>query len=58
MGKVIAVQSMSLDGFTTGPNVTFDVPMGVRGEELHDWMFSNDAGAEAATRRSRHREQS
>lgn len=46
MGKVIAEQSMSLDGFTTGPNVTFDVPMGVRGEGLHDWMFSNDAGAE------------
>jgi len=31
--------SVSLDGFAAGPNQTVDEPLGVRGEELHEWMF-------------------
>lgn len=38
MAKVIWDVSMSLDGFTTGPNVGADVPMGEGGEALHAWM--------------------
>lgn len=39
MGKVFADHSMSLDGFSTGPNVRRDHPMGNGGEALHEWMF-------------------
>jgi dihydrofolate reductase len=45
MGKVIADQSMSLDGFSTGPNVGVGNGMGDGGEQLHDWMFSEGDGA-------------
>src|ERR687885_435678 len=45
MGKVIADQSMSLDGFSTGPNVGMGNGMGDGGEQLHDWMFSEGDGA-------------
>jgi dihydrofolate reductase len=38
MGKVIADQSMSLDGFSTGPNVGVGNGMGDGGELLHEWM--------------------
>lgn len=41
MGKVRLDISMSLDGFTAGPNVGPDNPLGEGGERLHDWMFSN-----------------
>jgi dihydrofolate reductase len=30
--------SMSLDGYTAGPNQSLDDPLGERGEELHDWV--------------------
>ncbi len=40
-GKVIADQSISLDGFTTGPNVSVANPLGDDGERLHQWMSSN-----------------
>lgn len=46
MGKVIADQSMSLDGFSAGPNVGVGNGMGDGGEQLHDWMFSEGDGAE------------
>ena len=39
MGKVIAEQSMSLDGFSTGPNISVGDPLGENGELLHEWMF-------------------
>jgi dihydrofolate reductase len=39
MGKVFADQSVSLDGFSAGPNVGIDNPMGDGGEELHAWQF-------------------
>ncbi len=38
MTKVVLDVSMSLDGFTTGPNVRQKEPMGDGGERLHDWM--------------------
>ena len=41
MGKVVADQSMSLDGFTTGPNVSVENPLGDEGERLHAWMFGD-----------------
>jgi dihydrofolate reductase len=31
--------SMSLDGFIAGPNQTADDPLGVGGEQLHEWIF-------------------
>ena len=39
MGKVFADQSLSLDGFSAGPNVGVNNPMGDGGEELHAWQF-------------------
>jgi dihydrofolate reductase len=39
MGKVLADHSISLDGFSTGPNVRMDNAMGDGGEALHEWMF-------------------
>ncbi|MEV4538960.1 dihydrofolate reductase family protein [Asanoa sp. NPDC049518] len=38
MSKIVLDVSMSLDGFTTGPNVRPDEPMGDGGERLHEWM--------------------
>src|SRR5688572_19268 len=38
MSKVVWDVSMSLDGFTTGPNVRDAEPMGDGGERLHTWM--------------------
>lgn len=43
MGKVFADHSISLDGFSAGPNVRSDNPMGDGGEALHEWMF-HDGG--------------
>lgn len=45
MGKVIADQSISLDGFSAGPNVGVGNGMGDGGEQLHAWMFSEGDGA-------------
>jgi dihydrofolate reductase len=46
MTKVFADHSMSLDGFSTGPNVHMGNPMGDGGEELHAWQFRDAAGTE------------
>jgi dihydrofolate reductase len=40
VGKVIADQSVSLDGFSAGPNVGMGNGMGDGGEGLHTWIFS------------------
>jgi len=42
--KVIADQSMSLDGFSTGPNVGVENGMGDGGDRLHEWMGWEDGG--------------
>jgi dihydrofolate reductase len=38
VGSVIADQSVSLDGFSAGPNVRIGNGMGDGGEQLHEWM--------------------
>jgi dihydrofolate reductase len=38
MAKVVWDVTMSLDGFTAGPNVRAEEPMGDGGESLHTWM--------------------
>ena len=38
MGKVVAEISVSLDGFVAGPNPTLEEPLGVGGEQLHEWI--------------------
>lgn len=35
--------SVSLDGFVAGPSQTVEDPLGVGGEDLHRWMFDDDA---------------
>jgi dihydrofolate reductase len=39
---VIADQSVSLDGFSAGPNLRIGNGMGDGGEELHNWIFSEN----------------
>jgi hypothetical protein len=39
---VFAEQSVSLDGFSTGPNVAVGNGMGDGGDRLHEWMFPAD----------------
>jgi dihydrofolate reductase len=36
--------SMSLDGYAAGPGQSLDHPLGVRGDELHEWVFATRAG--------------
>jgi dihydrofolate reductase len=40
MGITFVSQSVSVDGFSAGPDVSVADPMGVGGERLHDWMFA------------------
>jgi dihydrofolate reductase len=42
MGKVITDMTMSLDGFIAGSGVNPELPMGVNGERLHEWIFGAD----------------
>ena len=43
MSKVrVAAFSISIDGFGAGPNQDINNPVGVRGHELHNWMFKTD----------------
>ncbi|TQN41317.1 dihydrofolate reductase [Blastococcus colisei] len=35
--------SISLDGYGAGPRQDMDDPLGVGGEQLHEWMFAADA---------------
>ena len=45
MGKVICDQSISLDGFTAGPDQDLENPIGRDGLRLHQWMFVTAAWA-------------
>lgn len=45
MGRVICHQSISVDGYSAGPNQTLEEPLGKGGEHLHDWMFATAAWA-------------
>jgi dihydrofolate reductase len=44
MGKVIADQSISLDGLSAGPNVRVGNPLGDGGQRLHEWMYRDGDG--------------
>ena len=39
MSQLFADISMSLDGYVAGPNPSLDDPLGVGGEQLHEWVF-------------------
>jgi hypothetical protein len=45
MGLVRCHQSISLDGYSAGPNQSLDNPMGVGGMRIHEWMFETAAWA-------------
>ena len=47
MGKVLLEMTMSLDGCTTGPDVSGDEPMGRGGDALHDWMWDGRSPEES-----------
>ncbi len=36
--------SMSLDGYVAGPHQSVDKPLGVGGEQLHEWVFRSRPG--------------
>lgn len=40
MGIVRLVITMSLDGYTAGPDQSLDEPLGRRGQELHEWAVA------------------
>jgi dihydrofolate reductase len=42
MTRIIADISVSLDGFVTGPDAGPDNGLGIGGEALHTWAFSDD----------------
>ena len=39
MSRVICDQSVSLDGFSAGPNQSLENPLGENGLRVHEWMF-------------------
>jgi dihydrofolate reductase len=40
MSKLIADLSISLDGFVAGPDPSMKDPLGIGGEQLHEWAFA------------------
>jgi dihydrofolate reductase len=53
MSKLAWDVSVSLDGFTAGPDIREEQPLGVGGEGLHEWMFLEgaDGGVDIGVRR-------
>jgi dihydrofolate reductase len=47
MAKLILDLSMSLDGYIAGPDADLDQPLGVGGEQLHEWAVATKAFREA-----------
>ncbi|MGW4638392.1 dihydrofolate reductase family protein [Sphaerisporangium sp. NPDC004334] len=47
MTNVVLNMSVSVDGFSAGPDVTVEHPMGEGGERLHEWLFTS--GSDRAT---------
>ena len=43
MGKVIASQSISIDGYSAGIKAGRDNPLGEDGERLHEWLYGLDS---------------
>lgn len=50
MSDVVLDVSMSLDGFTAGPNIGDAHPMGQGGERLHEWMWRAANGVDEGFR--------
>ncbi len=48
MTNVFIEQSITLDGFSAGPDVSLEQPLGVGGEVVHAWMESDAAADRAA----------
>jgi dihydrofolate reductase len=46
MGKVIASQSISIDGYSAGVKAGRDNPLGHDGERLHEWLYGLDSWRE------------
>jgi dihydrofolate reductase len=40
MGKVLLEITISLDGYSAGPDISEEDPLGRDGERLHEWMFA------------------
>lgn len=51
MSKVLALITMSLDGYITGPNDGPGCGLGVGGERLHNWVFGGTWGYASSERR-------
>jgi dihydrofolate reductase len=47
MSRVLIDISMSLDGFAVAPGATADEPLGVGGEQLHNWAFQGSEDGRA-----------
>lgn len=45
MARVFLDMTQSLDGYTCGPEVSAEHPLGRGGEPLHAWLFGDAAGA-------------
>jgi dihydrofolate reductase len=54
MGKVLLELSVSLDGFSTGPDVSPEAPLGRGGELLHAWMFAGKSAVESRSFETAH----
>ena len=54
MGKVLMEITMSLDGYTAGPDDSDEFPLGRGGERLHDWMFTGRSAGESARFETEH----
>ena len=52
MSSVVLDVSVSLDGFTTGPGVRAEAPMGEGGERLHEWMWTPANGPDGEVDRA------
>jgi dihydrofolate reductase len=50
MSKVVAHITISLDGYGSGPNDGPENPLGIGGEELHEWMFGKRTERDAQLR--------
>jgi dihydrofolate reductase len=47
MSNLIFEISMSLDGYVAGPDADLEHPLGIGGEELHEWAFATRAWRES-----------
>jgi len=41
MSKITCHATISLDGYSAGPDQSLENPLGVGGEQLHRWMFAD-----------------